>query len=127
MDGLVIEERPMSRTLSFDPDMPKPTGYRMVVSIPDVEEQTSGGLYKPVSEMQVEKDAATVGLVVAMGPDCYADMTRFPNGAYCTVGDWVMFKRYSGTRFSVNGSEYRVFNDDSVQAVVPNPSALGGV
>lgn len=120
----VVIDMSQSKALAADPDIPTPTGYRLIVAIPEVEEMTAGGLYKPQAEMKHEKDAATTGVVVAMGPDCYQDPMRFPNGPYCKVGDFVMFKKYSGSRFRVNGNEYRVFGDDSIQCVIPNPDAV---
>jgi len=71
-----------------------------------------------------EEKLATVLFVVEMGPDCYMDKARFPNGPWCKVGDFVLFRANSGTRINVNGQEMRILNDDSIDAVVPDPSAI---
>ena len=65
-----------------------------------------------------------IGLVVDMGSQAYADKDRFPTGAWCKVGDYVMFRANSGTRFKVADTEYRLMNDDSIEAVVQNPYGI---
>ena len=59
-----------------------------------------------------------------MGDDCYQDKNRFPNGPYCEKGDWIIMRSYSGTRFMVHGKEFRLINDDSVEAVVQDPRGI---
>ena len=59
-----------------------------------------------------------------MGDDCYKDEKRFPNGHYCKKGDWIIMRSYSGTRFKVHGKEFRLINDDSVEAVVEDPRGI---
>lgn len=65
-----------------------------------------------------------IGLVVDMGDQAYVDKDRFPTGAWCKQGDYVMFRANSGTRFRIGGTEYRLMNDDSIEAVVPDPSGI---
>ena len=65
-----------------------------------------------------------MGAVIDMGSEAYSDKDRFPNGPWCKVGDFVMFRPNTGTRFKVNGAEYRLMNDDSVQAVVADPRGV---
>ena len=65
-----------------------------------------------------------IGLVVDMGEQAYNDPERFPTGPWCKQGDYVMFRANSGTRFKVNGLEYRLMNDDSIEAVVADPSGV---
>jgi co-chaperonin GroES (HSP10) len=40
------------------------------------------------------------------------------------VGDFVMFRSYSGTRFTVDGQEFRFINDDTVEGTVDDPRAV---
>jgi co-chaperonin GroES (HSP10) len=35
-----------------------------------------------------------------------------------------MMRSYSGTRFKVHGKEFRLINDDSVEAVVEDPRGV---
>ena len=71
--------------------------------------------------MRIMMDTQTV---IDMGAEAYTDRDRFPNGAWCKVGDFVMFRPNTGTRFKVNGAEYRLMNDDSIQAVVSDPKGI---
>ena len=65
--------------------------------------------------------ASIIGFVVSMGSDAYKDQEKFPNGAYCKKGDFVIFRSYSGTRFKIHQQEFRLINDDTVEAVVDDP------
>ena len=64
------------------------------------------------------------GFVLKMGPDAYQNAERFPNGPYCDEGEWILMRSYSGTRFKVHGKEFRLINDDSVEAVVEDPRGI---
>jgi co-chaperonin GroES (HSP10) len=75
----------------------------------------------PDSLKAAEQTASIIGMVVAMGPDAYMDGAKFPSGPYCKEGDFVIFRSYSGTRFKIGGKEFRLINDDTVEAVVDDP------
>ena len=59
-----------------------------------------------------------------MGPDCYKDYAKFPTGPWCSEGDWVVMRAYSGTRINIHGKEFRLINDDTVEAVVNDPRGI---
>jgi len=101
--------------------MPKPKGYKLLISPVQVEEKTEGGVYVPDAIRDAEGIASIVGFVVKMGEDAYKDKNKFPNGAYCKEGDFVIFRSYSGTRFKIHNEEFRLINDDTVEAVVDDP------
>ena len=104
--------------------LPVPKGYKLLIALPDVEETTKGGIIKDSQTMKVEEVGSICGFVITMGEDCYKDQTRFPNGPYCKEGDWIIMRSYSGTRFKVHGKEFRLINDDSVEAVVEDPRGI---
>ena len=101
--------------------MPEPTGYKLLISPIQVEEKTQGGVYMPDSFKDAEGIASIIGCVVSMGPDAYKDKEKFPTGAWCKKGDFVIFRSYSGTRFKIHSMEFRLINDDTVEAVVEDP------
>ena len=101
--------------------LPEPTGYKLLIGIPEVSEKTEGGIFMPDGMRSAEETASIVGFVMKTGPDAYSDKERFPNGAYCKEGDFVIFRSYSGTRFKIHGKEFRLINDDTVEAVVDDP------
>ena len=105
----------------FKLKLPQPKGYKLLIAIPKVEEKTDAGVYMPDTLTKMEQTASIVGLVLEMGEDAYADEQKFPHGAYCKKGDFVIFRSYSGTRFKVKNEEFRLINDDTVEAVVDDP------
>ena len=101
--------------------MPKPKGYKLLISPVQIDEKTEGGVYMPDALRDAEGIASIIGFVVKMGDDAYKDKEKFPNGAYCKEGDFVIFRSYSGTRFKIHNEEFRLINDDTVEAVVDDP------
>ena len=108
----------------MEAQLPKPVGYMILVALPKVEEAYESGIIKADRTRHEEYILSTMGAVIDMGEQAYADKDRFPTGPWCKVGDFVMFRPNTGTRFKVNGSEYRLMNDDSVQAVVADPRGI---
>lgn len=107
--------------------LPEPKGYRILCAIPEVEkefEESSIGLMKAETTIDFEEKLATVLFVVALGPDCYQDKTRFPSGPWCEKGDFVIVRPNSGSRLMIHGREFRMINDDSVEAVVQDPRGI---
>jgi co-chaperonin GroES (HSP10) len=104
--------------------MPVPSGYKILIALPEADEKTEGGIIKAEETKRIEEIGSVCGFVLAMGPDCYKDESRFPSGPYCKVGDWVMMRSYSGSRFAIDGREVRLINDDSVEAVVEDPRGI---
>ena len=105
--------------------LPRPQGYRILCAIPDVDETIDGtSLVKPAETMRNEETLTTVLFVVDMGKDCYQDKARFPNGAYCQKGDFILVRPNAGTRLIIHGREFRLINDDSVEAVVDDPRGI---
>lgn len=104
--------------------LPKPTGYRILMALPEATEATEGGIIKAEETKDLEEVASPVGYVVALGPDCYKDEKRFPSGPYCEESDWIIIRPFSGTRLLVHGQEFRLINDDSVEAVVEDPQGI---
>lgn len=101
--------------------LPDPAGYKILIAIPEIEEKTEGGILKPTELLDREQVASTVGFVLKLGPDAYKDEKKFPSGPYCKEGDFILMRSYSGTRIKIHKKEFRLINDDSVEAVVEDP------
>ena len=101
--------------------IPEPSGYKLLIKPLEVKEKTESGIYMPDSLKNAEQTASVIGFVVKVGRDAYKDPEKFPNGPYCKEGDFVIFRSYSGTRFKVDKQEFRLINDDTVEAVVDDP------
>ena len=105
--------------------LPRPVGYRVLVALPQPDETVAGtSILKTETAKTQDHIISIIGLVVDMGAGAYADKERFPDGAWCKEGDFVMFRMNSGTRFTIGGIEYRLMNDDSIEAVVTDPSGI---
>lgn len=104
--------------------LPKPSGYRILCAIPNVDEEFESGLLKADITINYEEKLATVLFVVDLGPDCYKDTSRFPNGPWCKKGDFVIVRPNAGTRLLIHGKEFRMINDDSVEATVEDPRGI---
>ena len=107
--------------------LPRPSGYRILCAIPEVEkefEESETGLIKSDITLRNEELLATVLFVVELGPDCYKDEKRFPNGPWCKKGDFVLVRPHSGSRLVIHGREFRIINDDSVEGVVDDPRGI---
>ena len=107
-----------------EPKLPKPTGWRLLVLPFKMKETTKGGLVLAETTLERQQVASQVGLVMAMGPDCYKDKERYPDGPWCKVKDWVMFARYAGSRIKIDGGEMRLLNDDEVLATIDSPEDI---
>ena len=121
MEQMVV---PDEETKNFASQLPEPKGYKLLIALPEVDEATDGGIIKSVKSQHEESISTVVGWVMSMGPDSYANYNRFPNGPYCEVGDWVVFRAFSGTRLKIHGKEFRLINDDTVEAVVDDPRGV---
>jgi co-chaperonin GroES (HSP10) len=104
--------------------LPQPMGYRILCAIPEAEETFDNGLLKSDETRRHDELLTTVLFVVDMGPDCYRDTERFPTGPWCKKGDFILTRPNAGTRLVIHGREFRIINDDSVEAVVQDPRGI---
>ena len=107
-----------------EPNLPRPTGWRLLVLPFKMKEKTKGGLMLAETTLEKQQVASQVGLVMAMGPDCYKDKERYSDGPRCKVNDWIMFARYAGSRIKIDGGEMRLLNDDEVLATIDSPEDI---
>lgn len=107
--------------------LPEPKGYRILCALPEAEEKFDSGIVKSSETMRNEEILSTVFFVVKLGPDCYKDEKRFPTGAWCKAGDFILARPNSGTRLKIHGREFRIINDDSVEAIVEDPRGISRV
>jgi co-chaperonin GroES (HSP10) len=104
--------------------VPDPSTYHLLCVLPEIDEEYESGLIKAGQTMHFEEVLSPVLFVVKMGPDAYKDEKRFPSGPSCKVGDFVLVRPNTGTRIKIHGKEFRIINDDSVEAVVQDPRGI---
>lgn len=104
--------------------LPKPSGYRILCAIPEMEKEFDSGIVKADETLRYDELLTTVLFVVDLGPDCYKDPSRFPTGAWCKKGDFILVRPNAGTRLVIHGRDFRIINDDSVEGVVDDPRGI---
>jgi co-chaperonin GroES (HSP10) len=101
--------------------LPEVKGYRILCAVPNVDEKYESGLIKADKTKHIEEHSTVVLFVIKLGDMAYQDKDRFPTGPWCKEGDFVITRAYSGTRIKIHGKEFRIINDDTVEAVVDDP------
>jgi co-chaperonin GroES (HSP10) len=116
----------MTEETNTDPlKMPEPTGFRILCAVPKVDDTFGDtGILKPELQKTIEQHSTVVLFVLKLGPEAYKDASKFPSGAYCKEGDFVLVRAYTGTRFKINGNEFRIIYDDHVEGVVSDPRGI---
>ena len=107
--------------------LPDPKTFRILCVVPEAMEEfaeSSVGIVKDSKTMHYEEVLTPVLFVVKLGPDAYKDATRFSNGPSCAEGDFIICRPNSGTRLKIHGREFRIINDDSVEATVEDPRGI---
>ena len=118
-------EKQEQEEVVLEKQIPKPVGYRVLVALPNIDDTFGDGdIAKATQTMRDEHVLSMVGAVIDMGDQAYTDEARFPTGPWCKVGDYVIFRTNTGTRFRVGQQEYRMMNDDSIEAIVDDPGAI---
>ena len=104
--------------------IPKPTGWRIILLPYKGAEKSKGGILLSDQTREKQQITTVCAYVLAVGPLAYKDEAKFPEGAWCKEGDWIIFGRYAGARVGLDGGEIRIINDDEVLAVINNPEDI---
>jgi co-chaperonin GroES (HSP10) len=104
--------------------IPEPSTFHLLCVLPEIDEEYESGLIKAGQTVHFEELLSPVLFVVKVGPDAYKDEKRFPSGPSCKAGDFVLVRPNTGTRIKIHGREFRIINDDSVEAVVQDPRGI---
>ena len=127
LNGKPITAKPAEPELPIEDrakQLPDPSGYRILCGIPDIEEKTAGGIFKADETKKFEELTTPVLFVLKIGPDAFKDEKRFPSGPWCKEGDFILTRPHAGSRVKIHGREFRLINDDSVEAVVEDPRGI---
>jgi len=120
----VLDADAVSNDQSLLDRLPSPTGWRILVLPYAGPKKTKGGIYLSDTTQETIQMTTVCGLVLKMGDLCYHDKEKFPKGPWCKLNDWVIFSRYAGSRFKIEGGEVRVLNDDEVISTISNPADI---
>ena len=105
--------------------MPNPTGWRLLVMPYRGKGVTEGGIILTDKTRDENQIATVCAYVLKVGPLAYKDEKKFPSGAWCEAGQWVLFPRYAGSRFKLDdGGEVRILNDDEIIGTIFHPDDI---
>lgn len=132
MNSFNLQAVDLSGILNKDADqkakqLPDPKTFHILCVVPEAMEEYADsevGIIKAGQSMHYEEVLTPVLFVVKLGPDAYKDEKRFPSGPSCKEGDFIICRPNSGTRLKIHGREFRILNDDSVEAVVEDPRGI---
>ena len=105
--------------------LPMPVGWQVLAIKPTIEEKTAGGIIKPQAYLDKESAGAVIALVLKVGPLAYNNVEKFGPVPWCKEGDFILIGAYRGSRFSVDGKEFVILNDDMVLGTVDDPRGVG--
>ena len=122
----MVDERqePTVTEEALDASMPRAVGYKILIALPKIDETYESGIVKSSKDRHIEETYSVVGRVIDMGPDAYTDKAKFPSGPWCKIGDWIIFRALTGSRYKVYDQEIRMINDDSVEGTCDDPKGL---
>jgi co-chaperonin GroES (HSP10) len=105
--------------------LPHPTGWKILCGVPEVSDKFENSeLVKAQALIRAEEHTTTVLFVLKVGPLAYKDEAKFGGVPWCKEGDFILTRAYSGTRFKIYGREFRLLNDDQIDAVVDDPRGI---
>ena len=104
--------------------MPTPTGWRILILPYRGKSKTAGGIFLPTEAVERGQISTQVGYVLKLGPLAYKDTAKFSTGPWCAEKQWVMFARYAGSRFQIDGGEVRILNDDEILSTILDPEDI---
>lgn len=104
--------------------LPELPGYHLLIQPVSIKKKTKGGIILPD---KIKDDVAyltTVGKVLKAGDLAYGDEEKFPKGAWCNVGDYICYAKYTGQKFVYKGLKLLLIFDDQVIMKVEKPALL---
>lgn len=107
--------------------LPVPKTYHILCLVPEAEAAYDSGILKAGKTTQYEELLSPVLFVVSLGPDAFKDEKRFPSGPSCKEGDFIVVRPNTGTRLKIHGREFKILNDDAIEATVDDPRGFSRV
>jgi len=111
----------------------RPFGSRILVQIRTPRKISQGGIHLSPETQDTEKWNTQVAKVIALGPGAFKNRSTlelWPEGEWCTMGQFVRVPKYGGDRWEVPVSKdvsamFVIFNDlDLVGAVPGDPLSI---
>ncbi len=91
----------------------KPLGDRVLVKPMEAEERTKGGIILP----DTAKEKPVMGEIIAVGPGKRSDDGKLVP-MELSVGDKILYGKYSGTEISFDGEEYLIMRESDIFGII---------
>jgi co-chaperonin GroES (HSP10) len=104
--------------------LPELPGFHVLIKPVSVKSKTKGGIFIPDSTKDDISYLTTVGEVIGLGELAYKDVDKFPNGSWCSVGDYVCYGKHAGTKLFYQGVRLILLFDDQIIMRVDDPKDL---
>jgi chaperonin GroES len=92
----------------------KPIGDRILIEAAPAETKTASGIYIP----ETAQEKPQRGTVVAVGPGKYADQTGTLIPVSVQVGDKVLYGKFAGQEFTLEGKDYLIMRESDIYVVL---------
>lgn len=92
----------------------KPIGDRILIEAAPAETKTASGIYIP----ETAQEKPQRGTVVAVGPGKYAEQTGTLIPVSVKVGDKVLYGKFAGQEFSLDGKDYLIMRESDIFVVL---------
>ena len=135
MSNAIRNDKWITDAKQSDPlPLPIIRGYFLLARPVPIRTETKGGIQLPDQFLEDARYLTTVGRVLVVGDLCYQDLQQFGapdfNGephlgkAWCRVGDFIVYGRYSGEKFIYKGVRVLLLKDNEVRMVIPDPKNI---
>lgn len=114
--NLVMEEVGIDETFA--------RGFQVLIKLWMPNRTDDLGLENSDHYMRDEMHKCTIGKILRMGKECYADRVRFPFGPRFTYGEWAVFRGTERQKLQKNGHMMAFVNEDRFMGSDDNPKTL---
>ncbi len=101
----------------------KPTGWYILVRL-YIAPVKNNGIYIPDTAQDEQQYKSCVGLVIDKAEGVYQDERYKDTGAWCEIGDWIVFPRHGGTKIYCDGKPCYFLMEDASYAVIDDPRRI---
>lgn len=98
---------------------------RVLVAMYVASEKTSGGIFRPQSNVREDIWQGKCGLVLAKGKMAFVDDENHKfHDQNVQIGDWVTFRKGDGKMTQINGVDCLIIEDVLIDMVIDDPSLI---
>lgn len=125
LGGAVSNDQWISTDDVADPTpLPRVPGVGILVRPVPIRKKSAGGILIPETFREDMEYLNTVGRVLALGELSFKDETVYINGPWVKPGDFIVYAKYTGTKFFWRGVKLLIVKPSQIEMVVEAPELL---